>query len=160
MTLTAGDIMKADVVKVSASMPLTELDRTFLDKGVGAFPVEKDGEIVGIVSRSDVVRQLSLEQSHAEILVAGQFESLDEIDVPAAQARIRDRLSERIGRLTVESLMIENPASVTRSTPVREIAATMVSKHVHRLLVIEGHELVGIISSLDLAGAIADARLK
>ncbi len=159
MALTARDIMESQVETVDAEMSLVELDRRFLEKRVGAFPVLRDGNVVGIVSRSDIVRQLSLEQSYAEILTAGRTQGLATTDEQESEADIRRRVGERIGSLGVASLMIEKPVSVSPSTPVKTIAEMMVSNHHHRLLVIEEGRLVGIVSSLDLAEAIAGDRL-
>ncbi len=42
--------------------------------------------------------------------------------------------------------------SVSESATVPEIASSMLRNHIHRLLVIENNELVGVISTSDLLG--------
>ncbi len=49
--------------------------------------------------------------------------------------------------------------AVASDQPVREVAQTMVSRGVHRVLVTAGRRLLGIVTTLDLVRAIADGRL-
>lgn len=51
-------VMHADVTAVAESTPLGEVAQLIVDKGVKRLPVVKDGRIVGIVSRADLVRAL------------------------------------------------------------------------------------------------------
>ena len=66
----ARDLMSGPPRTVRPDTSLADLERALLDAGVGGFPVVEDGRLVGVVSRSDVVRQLSVEQSLAELLAA------------------------------------------------------------------------------------------
>jgi len=59
--------MKRDVHTVASDVTLPDLEKAFVDRKVGGFPVLDKGRLVGIVSRSDIVRQLVLEHSVAEI---------------------------------------------------------------------------------------------
>jgi CBS domain-containing protein len=49
--------------------------------------------------------------------------------------------------------------AVSGDRPVREVAQMMVARGVHRLLVTEGHRLLGLLTTLDLVRAIADGKL-
>ena len=66
MDLLAKEIMQHQVHTIAPHVTLPELERAFLQKGVSGFPVVDKGELVGIVSRSDIVRQLFLEHHLAE----------------------------------------------------------------------------------------------
>jgi len=158
MPLTAADIMHTRVESVSPDTPLPDLERSFLAKKVSAMPVIEGGKLVGLVSRSDVVRQLCLEQSHAEILTEGYDETAPEKGEATRQKEIGHHLGARIVGLKVEDVMIQNPVSIAPSTPLEKLAAEMVTKHVHSLLVLEGEELVGILTSMDLLRIIAEGR--
>lgn len=48
----------ADVVTVECDTPVREAVALLADRRIGALPVMKDGEVVGIVSERDVVRRL------------------------------------------------------------------------------------------------------
>jgi CBS domain-containing protein len=54
--------------------------------------------------------------------------------------------------------MIRNLITVRPDAKLEEIARVMRDRRVHRLLVTEGEELLGLISSLDLVGLFADGR--
>jgi len=159
MSLTAADIMNREVHRVTPEMPLPELERTFLARGVSALPVFEAGKLVGIVSRSDVVRQLCLEQSHAEIIAAGRNDPDSESGRGAEAADIRNQIGRRVTSLRVGTVMISEPVSVPPTMPLVQLAGEMVSHHVHSLLVLEGGELVGIITAFDLVRMVSNGRL-
>ena len=158
MTLTAADIMHTDIESVSPETPLADLERRFLDKQVSALPVVRHDELVGLVSRSDVVRQLCLEQSHAEILSDGHDDAAPEKSEEIRKREIGRHLGSRMVELEVEDVMIRNPVSVPPDMPVEKLAAEMVARHVHSLLVLAGGELVGILTSMDLVRLVAEGR--
>ena len=58
---TAADIMTADVVTVESATDLAAAASTMLDRRVNPVPVVDDGQLVGIISRSDFVRLLALD---------------------------------------------------------------------------------------------------
>ncbi len=159
MSMTAADIMNREVHHVSPEMPLPDLERSFLARGVSAFPVFEKSKLVGIVSRSDVVRRLCLEQSHAEIIAEGRGEPGDQSRKGAQADDIGRHIGRRITSLTVGSVMISDPVSVTPTMPLAQLAAEMVRHHVHSLLVLEGGELAGIITAFDLVRMVSDGRL-
>lgn len=58
MDLVATELMRRDVQTASASMSLPELERAFVESGVSGFPVVDGEQVVGVVSRSDIVVRL------------------------------------------------------------------------------------------------------
>lgn len=54
------DIMTKDVVTVDADMAVEELASLFIAKRLNPLPVVKNGKMVGIVSRSDIVKIFKL----------------------------------------------------------------------------------------------------
>jgi len=67
--LTVRDAMTTPVVTVSPRASVAEAARRMSDNGVKRLPVVRDGELVGIVSRTDLVRAFvrSDEEIHHEI---------------------------------------------------------------------------------------------
>jgi CBS domain-containing protein len=58
MTLYAADVMIKDVVTVAESMPLKELANMFKERKItGAPVVNNQGELVGVISETDVIRK-------------------------------------------------------------------------------------------------------
>ncbi|HZS07702.1 MAG TPA: CBS domain-containing protein [Blastocatellia bacterium] len=58
MGLTASDVMIRDVVTVTESTTLKEVARLFSEKKItGAPVVNKEGELVGVISETDLIRK-------------------------------------------------------------------------------------------------------
>lgn len=54
-----GKLGRADVVTVTPATPVEEASRLLLQHKIGALPVVQDGELVGIVTESDLFRMLT-----------------------------------------------------------------------------------------------------
>ena len=160
--LTAAHAMQADVESVSPKLGLVELDRKFLMLGVGGFPVVDQGKLVGIVSRSDIVRMLAVEQVTEEQL-SDFYRSFDGAARPAGgpdeRSVVGSRVGERMARLTVGDAMIRRVISVERDAPISEIARLLLDGHIHRLPVVDDGRLVGLVTTLDLVRLLADGRI-
>jgi CBS domain-containing protein len=53
---TAGEAMTSPAVTIEAGRPVSEAARLMVERGVNRLPVLSDGELVGIVTRADLVR--------------------------------------------------------------------------------------------------------
>lgn len=160
MTLTAKDLMRDAVKIVGPDTPVSELDRAFIEAGVGSFPVvDADGELLGVVSRSDVVRQLSVEQSLAEMVVDARRDvNAFADDAEAARWEIGALLGQHIEGLRVADLMSRKVVSVPSDMPLQDLARLFVERGLHRVPVVDGGRLVGVISTLDLVAQLAGLR--
>jgi CBS domain-containing protein len=160
MKETASDLMQTAVKVIDPEESLIELERALLEARVSGFPVvDKTGRLVGIVSRSDLVRQLGVEQSLAEYR-SDYYRDLHyyETDPAATLAGIGRQLGERIEQLRVKDVMIRNLRHVSPDTPVQDIARMFIHHHIHRLPVVAGDRLVGIVTTIDLIRLIAEQR--
>jgi CBS domain-containing protein len=150
------DLMQRDVATVRSSLPVTELEQILVSEGISGMPVIDDGELCGVVSRSDVIRATASAEGNAGATLAYYQEIAGTVPVPSSATHMA---SERIAALTVRDIMTRELIAVAGDQPVREVAQTMVSRGVHRVLVTAGRHLLGIITTLDLARAIADGRI-
>jgi len=58
MTLYASDVMVKDVITVTESMPLKDVARMFVEKKItGAPVVNAEGDLVGVISETDIIRK-------------------------------------------------------------------------------------------------------
>jgi len=161
MDLLARQIMLRDVHTIAPTVSLPELESAFLKFGASGFPVVDKGELVGIVSRSDIVRQLVLEHHAAESTSDFFFDSSGFHEVPlVTYAQVADRVGERIEQLQVKDVMSRVLVRVSPDDSLRMVAQIMTDQRVHRVLVTENNRLLGLISSLDLVELIANGRLK
>ncbi len=156
--LQARDIMTADVTTVRADLSLGDLESAFIAQGISGFPVLEGQRLVGLVSRSDVVRKLTVEAS-----ISGQLSDYQrEIEGERASERASARAEAaetgiRMGGATVADVMCRSVVSVGADDPVQEVARLMVDRRVHRVPVLDGERLAGIITSLDLVRVVAEA---
>lgn len=81
------------------------------------------------------------------------FDGDDEADVTLEDLGQRD-VEERA--VTVRDVMTPVVHQVPVSASVAEAARIMVDQHIHRLVVTQGREPVGIITSLDVLKMVAD----
>jgi signal-transduction protein with cAMP-binding, CBS, and nucleotidyltransferase domain len=61
---------------------------------------------------------------------------------------------------TAKDVMTREPVSVSPAMSLRDAAQFMIRRGIHRVMVVEGHALVGVLSTLDLAAAVYDARIE
>lgn len=60
MTLHASDVMIKDVITVNEKTPLKEVTKIFGEKRITGVPVVNDaGELVGVLSETDIIRKTS-----------------------------------------------------------------------------------------------------
>jgi CBS domain-containing protein len=150
MAILARDVMKTTVVSVHPDTPLTALEDTLIARRISGAPVIEDGHLVGIVSRSDIVRYFTLQRSMTALLHPPKTDE--------AEPAIEEAWQSAEKHLTVKDIMARDTVVVAPDTPVTEVARLMVSRHVHRVLVTEADAVVGLISALDLAQIVAEGK--
>ena len=160
--LSVEKIMQSNPTTVSPDMTLVDLESLFLSTRFTGFPVVKEDRLIGVISRSDIIRSLVTERSRSEQLCdfycGAQLQNSDDqgqsLEATAAQVGVR------IAELRVEDAMVRNVVSIDASESLQHLAQLMLDGHIHRLLVVNGDRLVGLITSMDLVRAIAEGRLR
>jgi CBS domain-containing protein len=157
------DAMATGLITVQPRIPVTELEQRLIEHRVSGFPVEEDGKLVGVVTRSDIIRTLTVERTYEEQL-SDYYSAPDPFDSADATAesvvQTGSRIGARIEEMTVRDVMSRKVLTADPSQSLEEVARVMVERSIHRLPVTQGDKLVGIITTLDLARQIADGRLK
>jgi CBS domain-containing protein len=159
MALLAKDIMTADVLTVGPDVDLLELDGTLRRARISGAPVTKNGKLVGIISRSDIARQLVVEDTYAEVahsLLEGFYGDAKEPVDP-----ISDHVGERLRSMRVADAMVTAVDSVRPETPIAEVARRMSTSRHRRLVVTDAQgKIVGIVTASDLVRLVADGKLR
>lgn len=159
--LTAGDVMQVAVRTVPSTMTLPEFESKVLQEQVSGFPVVDDGKLVGIISRSDVVRQLCREREIAQNTSDFYFDETGFHETELTSLNdIADRVGERIEGLRVKDVMATDPRTVSLGQPISDVARCFAEHGIHRLPVTDRGTLVGIVTTMDLVRLIADKRIR
>ncbi|HZD06036.1 MAG TPA: CBS domain-containing protein [Longimicrobiales bacterium] len=180
--LSVRELMTPDPVTLESDETLRSAAEALVDAGVSGAPVTRGGDVVGVVSLTDILSfeadEPGVPTHRPELLgpleeeYAGEPEALEEPlrwllelweDVPAdVVTRIAgpegpewDALDEH----TVDEVMSRVVFSVEPRDTVMEAARRMTKHGVHRLLVVEDGEAVGILSASDLVRAVAGGLL-
>jgi CBS domain-containing protein len=115
------DYMTTDVVCVEIPGNRDDVLRILKRTGISGVPVLKDRQLVGIITRKDLLRKSDESQ--------------------------------------LGLLMTPNPVVIRPDAPLTEATQLMVRHNIRRLPVIDGGEMIGIISVADLISAIAQMRI-
>ncbi|WP_031432775.1 CBS domain-containing protein [Methylomarinum vadi] len=59
MSGTVGEFMTSDIISVDADASIVDLAERFEDSTIRSFPVFRDNDLVGVVSRTDVLKALT-----------------------------------------------------------------------------------------------------
>jgi CBS domain-containing protein len=138
--MRVDEIMTRAVVTVTPATGLKEAAEIMSRHHVSGVPVVEHGDVVGVVSESDVVRRES-----------GLG---DEEDRRGLLARLRRR-ARSVDTTTVAGAMTGPPIVVEPWMPASAAAWEMTEHDVNRLPVVKRGRLVGIVSRADLVRAFA-----
>jgi CBS domain-containing protein len=147
------DYMTHAVECIDANASGLDLQRLLIAQRVTGCPVVDQGLLVGVVSRSDLVRHLGVVRARAE-------EASDYYRDPhAAPEVVLDEIAALSGQLMqavrVSDLMSTRVVAVEPDDSIVIAAQRLLEHHVHRLLVLEGGQLLGVLTSQDLVRAVA-----
>jgi CBS domain-containing protein len=153
--LTAKDVMNPEVVAVRDDLSVAELAEFLVDNEISGAPVEDaSGHLVGVVSLTDLAawetaREVALpDRGHADYYVRGWEERWNAEDLTGL--RIGD--AER----TVGEIMTPTILGIDEEATIPQVAQKMIDGHVHRLLVLRGRRVVGIVTTTDLLGLLIE----
>ena len=156
--LRVRDIMNTNPKSVKPGLSLPDLERRFLEEGITGFPVVDAGRLVGIVSRTDIIRQLSVEQSLGEVIA--DYYRVQQDDPASGIETIADHVGRRMEELSVKEVMIDKLITVAPDESVGDVARLFLERHIHRVPVVEDAELRGIVTTMDLVRLVAEKQFE
>lgn len=150
--------MTKDLRTVDPEMSLVDFERMLIAQRIGGAPVLEGKKLVGMVSREDIIRVLSLEQSMAEVQ-SGVYAHSPDGAAQGAFDQVGDQVGQRMQELRVRDAMTAVRARVPPTASLQDVARQMVKHAVHRVLVTDGDTLCGIVSRMDMVVLLAEGRL-
>jgi CBS domain-containing protein len=160
--LTARDIMKSTVFKLDPQNSLEEAVRMFSDMRISGAPVvDRMGRLVGVLSARDIAQPENMRDPLRSSRGAYTFPDASPDDDGSYDEDVvfsMDDYSPEVVRAgSVGDVMTADPITVAPDVPLRSICALMVREGIHRVIVVEREKLVGIVTTMDIARAVADA---
>ena len=180
--LKLTDIMTRDVVTVAPETSLRDVVELFTAKHISGAPVVSGHEVVGVISAADI---LGVEVAPPE--AEAMYETVDWPDAEPENAGERDNLMpgsyyadlfsdgrvdvvdrirhgndtprHRLDEYAVDDVMTREPITLPSDANVYAAADVMQRRGIHRVLVVDAGKLVGIVSALDVARAVAQQKL-
>jgi CBS domain-containing protein len=117
-----GNLMTIDPVVIAADAQASEAERLLKTHRVSGLPVVSGDAIAGVISQTDLV------VARSSGMISGNWE-----------------------RVLVRHLMTAPAVTVHTGTTLARAAQLMVTRHIHRLVVVDDEDVpIGVVSSLDL----------
>ncbi len=170
--LKLKDLMNSDVVSVSPDLTLRELLEVFTELEVSGAPVVTGGQVVGVISMTDV---FDLQEENGGLALrsgvdepdapgrkrSGSQDSWDPSEEEMGWARAaRSQDLDLLDQYTVADVMTREVLSQPSNTPIKKAAHHMLGLGISRILVIDEGELQGIVTTTDIVRAVAEGKLK
>jgi|LakMenE18May11ns_1017448.scaffolds.fasta_scaffold9951813_2 CBS domain-containing protein len=130
-----NQLVTTSPITVHVNDPVSKVRKIFDEHKVHHVPVISGKKLVGIVSWSDLLR-----------VSFGEFGNQD--------GKQLDTILDHTYKLT--DIMVANPKSISGSATVRDAARILAEANFHALPVVDGENLVGIVTSTDLLKFLAD----
>ena len=154
--ITVSDVMRSEVLAAEADWSLDTLAEFLVDNSISGAPVTAaDGELVGVVSLTDIVRQNSMTDS-APGADAAHDVYLYELERHMSREDIKVFHAEYESPVQVRDIMTPMIFRVSEDTRIQEVAETMLKGRIHRVFVTRDSKLVGIVTALDMLQVIRD----
>jgi acetoin utilization protein AcuB len=134
VSLKVGDRMTRDVLTVNRGEPIRRPWELVEEKKLRRFPVMDGGKLVGIITDRDIRNATAS-------------------SVVLTEKKYHDFLLDTV---KVESVMTPNPVTVSPDTGLKEAARKLLEMKVGGLPVVEGDNLVGIITETDMLDALVE----
>jgi CBS domain-containing protein len=184
--LRLASIMTKNVVTATPEMTLREAAELFASNHISGAPVVSGATVVGVVSAADILafaasRRADEGEPDVEPPVGSwtgptaDDEIATEVLPPASYftqlwSDASDAVSDRLDRPdgaemdlldehTVDEIMSRPLVMLGPTDDVLQAATIMEEKSIHRVIVVEQGELVGIVSTLDIVRAVAERTL-
>ena len=129
--LRVTELMTTDVITISPDVPLEEAARIMTDNHIGGLPVMEDGELVGIITETDIFKVF------LELLGAREKGLRLTIEIPERKGEIA-RLTTEIARLggnllSLGSFLGDDPSTGVVTVKVEDVPAEELEAAMHAL---------------------------
>jgi CBS domain-containing protein len=144
--MKARDVMTTHAISVGPDLPVQAVANTLVKNGISAVPVVgNDGKLLGIVSEGDLLRRVETGTERRRSWW---------LDMISSGRSMAAEFAKTHG-LKAEDVMTTFVVTADPDTPLNEIAELMERHGVKRIPIVEGGQVVGIVSRANLVQALA-----
>lgn len=152
--IKVSEVMTRQVTTVSPDTPVKEAAAILAEKNVSGMPVVDQGRVVGVFSEEDVLRHIKTIKKDLRLI----YPSISSLGI-AFQEEVTQRelleAYEEVGNRPVRDVMSRDVVTVAPDIPLNEAILKMVQRGINRLPVVEGGNLVGIVTRGDVIRGLA-----
>ncbi len=148
--MKARDIMSSPVITVSPEATVEQAAQLMLDRHISCLPVVDDtGKLVGMLTHTDFgLRHRFIPLANNLYRLLGTW----------ASPQTLEAIGNAVRKKRVKEVMAHPVITVQEDADLSEVAELMLRHEVHRLPVMRGFQLIGIITRHDLLKLIASGR--
>lgn len=150
MATLVSDIMETDVPTVREEDPVEDVVRLLRAHDLPGVPVVNEGgRCVGIVTEADLV----ISDEEGDLHLPHYIELFGGVVYLEPLRRFEDRLRKAFAS-KVGEMMTADPVTIAPDATVEEAARMIASERHNRLPVVEHGRLVGVVTRVDVLGAL------
>ncbi len=133
--MLVSELMQTDLQVIAPDAAVNEAAVTLAEAHVSGLPVvDRRGHLVGVISSTDILA------------------SEEEVEGEAGRVALFEET-------LVRDLMTPRPVTVAPTATVKDAAQLLLYADVHRVFVMDGDRLVGVLSTTDIVRAVANGQL-
>ncbi len=148
--IKVSEAMTPDPITVTPDMEVADIAKVMVDNNIGGVPVvDEDGELLGIVTESDLIVQDTVVKFPSFVSFLSGY-----VFVPGSLHKFEDKFKKAVAA-TASEVMTEDVITLDVEDSAEDAATMMSKKKMKRFPVIKEGRLVGIITMADIVKLIS-----
>lgn len=148
--MQAQDLMNPSVITIKPDATVGEAARLMLERNTSCLPVvDEPGQLVGILTHTD----FGLHPKY-QPLAENVYSLLGSSTTPQHIEAVSRKVSSKL----VKDVMRHPVVTIQEDASIEEVTVLMLRQEIHRLPVMQGSQLVGVITSHDFLKLIASGQ--
>ncbi|MFA0834196.1 MAG: CBS domain-containing protein [Methanobacterium formicicum] len=149
------DAMEKNVIKFQVDDRIVDVAGSLRENKISGAPVmNKEDQLVGIISEGDIMRLLEIHSPHIRLILPSP---LDLIELPVRMKYEMDEIAEDMNKaasVLIGEIMTKKVVTIDPDSDISDAAQLMDTHDVKRLPVVDSDgKMVGIITRGDIIGA-------
>ncbi|MCC7550786.1 MAG: CBS domain-containing protein [Methanobacterium sp.] len=149
------EAMEKNVIKFQVDDRIIDVAGSLRENKISGAPVvDKEGQLVGIISEGDIMRLIEVHSPHINLILPAP---LDLIELPVRMKYEMDEIAEDMNKaasLLIGEIMTKKVVTIKQDDDIVDAAQLMDTHDIKRLPVVDAEgKLVGIITRGDIIGA-------